>query len=263
MISVEKELKRFILFCLPILMFFNTSLSVVAAEEMSQEEKTPEILKQLVFTEQESETAKKWELYIKERTWFTDEEHHMAIIHSGLDFAASVSYLNDCIDKTEQNKKKYSSEWIKDFQKQFDQAYIKKNMDSITFAISCMYARDNLKCCEEQKKEALYREIIYRQAFEDYIRHLQLFSETLDMKERNKVDERLNVAKTYLDGPPYPLQVLLSPGRGRLFTTALNTRKDLDPVLIDFFLSHPFFQEPFDPIKAIKDLEALEGQRQS
>jgi len=120
-----------------------------------------------------------------------------------------------------------------------------------------VYAKDILKCCREQKKEALYREILYRQAFEDYLQHLQRFSETLDTKERKIVADRITVAKTFLEGPPYPLQLLLSPGKERLFVIAFKARKDLDPVLIDFFLTDLFFQKPFDPTKVVNDLEAL------
>jgi hypothetical protein len=257
MISVKNALKLFVIFFLPIMCCVNTSIYAMAAGVINQDNESHKILNHFIFTDQDIETAKKWENYLKESTWFDDKEHQMAIMQPGLEFAASVTSLNDCINNLEQNKKKNTSEWTKDFQKRFNQAYIKKNTDSIKFVMSCMYAKVNLKYCEEQKKEALYREIIYRQAFEDYIRHLQSFSETLDKKERNKIVERLAVAKTHLGGPPYPLQILLSSERERLFIIALNTRKDLDPVLIEFFLTHPFFQKPFDPIKAVTELEAL------
>jgi hypothetical protein len=257
MISVKYLSKILLFFCLPILCCATTFLSSVASAELLQEEKSKEILKQLVFTDNESEIVKKWELYLKESTWFNDEVHQLAIIQPGLQFASSVSALSDCLNSIEQNKKKYSSEWVKGFHKKFDNNYVKNNFDSIRFVISYVFARDVLKYCEEQKKEALYREIIYRQAFEDYIQHLQRFSETLDTKERKKVADRLTVAKTLLEGPPYPLQLLLSPGKERLFVIAFKARKDLDPMLIDFFSTDPFFQKPFDPTKVVNDLEAL------
>ena len=250
-------MKRIMCFCLPIMCCLNISLSAVAAEELFQKEKTQEILNHLVFTDHESETAKKWEHYLKESTWFSDAEHQMAVIQQGFEFATSISSLSNCFVNMEQNEKNYSSEWVKDFQKKFDIAYIIKNFDSINFIISCMYARDNLKYCEEQKKEALYREIIYRQSIEDYMRHLRRFSESLKEKEQKKIAGRLSVANTYLEGPPYPLQILLSPGSERLFLIALKTRKNLDPRLVSFFSNHPFFQKPFNPMYVVGDLESL------
>lgn len=257
MISVKNILKQFIIYFIPILCCVNTSIYAMAGGENYQDKESQKILKQLIFTDKEGETAKKWEKYLKESTWFDDKAHQMAIIQSGLEFAASITSLNDCINNLEQSKKKYTSEWMKDFQKLFNQDYIIKNMDSIKFVLSCMYAKVNLKYCEQQNKEALYREIIYRQAFEDYIRHLQRFSETLNKKERNEIIESLAVAKTHLQSPPYPLQTLLSYERERLFIIALKTREDLDTVLIEFFLNQPFFQKPFDPMKVINELEAF------
>jgi hypothetical protein len=257
MISFKNEKIPMTFLILLIMCCLNTSLCAVAAQELNQNDKVQEILNHLVFTGHESVTARKWETYLKESTWFDDTEHQMAVIQPGFEFAAAVSSLSDCISNIENNESIYSSEWIKDFNKQFNAEYISKNFDSVKFIISCIHARNNLKYCEEQKKEALYREIIYRQAFEDYMRHLQSFSETLDTREQKKIVDRLTVAKTYLTGPPYPLQILLSSGRERLFAIAIKTRKELDPRLITFFSTHPLFKKPFNPIKAVKDLETL------
>lgn len=258
MINFKTHIPRNLLvcFCMFILFSMNSVPPALAGVSTVPEQKTQEILMQLSLVNCENETAIKWETYLAEHTWFDDEIHQKAIMEAGLEFASSLSKLQDCTEKMEHWKDQSNSDWIKDFRKEFGNSYTMKNIDSITFIISCLSARNTLNYCKEQKKEALYQEILYRQALEDYIHLLQNFAETLDTKEREKIEARLQIAGTFLQGPPYPLQVLLAPHRQILFPIALKNRKDLDPRLVEFFTDNTFFRKPFDPVKAIDDLSS-------
>jgi len=242
--------------CMFILYSMNSAPPAMAGASSLPEQKTQEILKQFSLQDCENETAKKWEIYLTEHTWFDDEIHQKAIMEAGLKFASSLLILEDCTKEMERRKDQSDSEWIQDFRKEFDKSYKMKNMDSIRFIITCLSAKNDLNYCKEQKKEALYQEFLYRQALEDYLQLLQDFAATLDTKEREKIEARLQAAGAFLQGPPYPLQVLLSPHRQLLFPIALASRKDLDPRLLDFFTRNAFFRKPFNPVKAIDYLSS-------
>ena len=261
MIDFKTNIPRNLLvcFCMFVLYSMNTAPPAMAGDSTLPEQKMQEILKQLSLENCENETARKWETYLAAHTWFDDEIHQKAIVEAGLKFASSLSMLQDCTVEMEHQKNESNSEWVKDFRKEFDKSYTMKNMDSITFIVSCLSARNSMDYCKEQKKEALYREILYRQALEDYLHLLQHFAETLDTREREKIEARLQVAGTFLQGPPYPLQVLLAPHRQILFPIALKNRKDLDPRLVEFFTQNTFFHKPFNPVKAIDELSTENG----
>jgi len=258
MIDFKTNLPRNLLvcFCTFVLYSLNTAPPAIAGVSTLPEQKTKEILKQFSLENCENETANNWKTYLVEHTWFDDEIHQKAIVEAGLKFASSLSMLQDCTAEMEHQKNQSNADWIRSFRKEFDKSYTKKNLDSIKLIISGISARNTLNYCKEQKKEALYYEILYRQALEDYLHLLQHFAETLDTKERDKIEARLQVAGTVLQGPPYPLQVLLAPHRQILFPIALKNRKDLDPRLVDFFTKNTFFQKPFNPVKAIGELSS-------
>jgi hypothetical protein len=256
MIDFKTNIPRILLvsLCMFVLYSMNTAPPAMAGSSPLPEQKTQEILKQFSLENCENETANKWEIYLTEQTWFDDEIHQKAIMEAGLKFASLLLILEDCMKEMEHRKDQSNSEWIKNFRKKFDKSYTIKNMDSITFIISCLSARNDLNYCKEQKKEALYQESIYRQTLEDYMQMLQHFAETLDTKEREKIEARLQTAGNFLQGPPYPLQVLLAPHRQMLFPIALKNRKDLDPRLVEFFTQNAFLRKPFNPVKAIDEL---------
>jgi hypothetical protein len=258
MIDFNTNLPRKLLIsvCMLVLYSMNSAPPAMAGASSLPEQKTQEILKQFSLQDCEYKTAKKWEKYLTEHTWFDDEIHLKAIMETGLKFASSLLILEDCMKEMEHRKDQSDSGWIQDFHKEFDTSYTMKNMDSIRFIITSLSARNEMNYCKEQKKEALYQEILYRQTLEDYLQLLQDFAATLDTKEREKIEARLKAADTFLQGPPYPLKVLLSPHRQMLFPIALTSRKDLDPRLVEFFTQNAFFRKPFNPLKAVDDLSS-------
>jgi hypothetical protein len=93
------HIKFLISFCILVHFCLNTAFPLMAAENLLPERNSREILKQLSFTESENETAKKWVIYLEEHTWFNDEVHQKAILEAGLEFASSLSALDDCTNE--------------------------------------------------------------------------------------------------------------------------------------------------------------------
>lgn len=231
-----------------------------AAESFIQQEKKTEILKLLAFTDNENEIGKKWEIFLKERApRFNNKDYQAAIAKLKDDYDRSEAILNSCIKNSSKESKKYSSSWINDFKQRFDKKFVLKNFDSIRFVVSALWITNNASSCEEEVKEAIYREYRQLDAAKYYVKEYLEFCNTLNVDEKKKYSVSISAAESYLNNFEYPLQSILSDDglKGTLFSVAMIKHKDLDPRLIDFFSTHPFFQKPFDPIKAVKELEAL------
>jgi hypothetical protein len=80
------------------------------------------------------------------------------------------------------------------------------------------------------------------------------------LKQNRSTDivNKKSTAETYIRNFHYPMQSMLSLSRVKdeLFLAVIKTREDLDQDLIDYITSHSFFKNSFDPMKAIRDLEA-------
>ncbi|MEN6467171.1 MAG: hypothetical protein ABFD62_18510, partial [Syntrophaceae bacterium] len=83
-----------------------------------------------------AEIGDKWDNYLKERTTFNNQEHLMVIAKLGLEYAQSIGKLENCIAETEKEYS-YSSEWLKDLTKEFDEEYIARHLGNIKFVIWC------------------------------------------------------------------------------------------------------------------------------
>jgi len=229
-----------------------------AAESRFELEDTTEILKLFVFTDKEKETGDKWDVFIKERTRFSNTEYQTAIRKLKSEFDQSYANLDKCIRNTEEERDKYSSSWLKDLQDLFGKEYIKKNMASIRFILLALPANSFLPC-EDHLQEALYREYCYLEGAKDYVHEFLGFSETLDKEGKKKLAGRIMASESYLKSFKYPLHATLSEEglRDALYAVTLKTRNNLDPSLIDFFTRHTFFRKPFALHKALDDLKAL------
>jgi hypothetical protein len=232
------------------------SLPAGAADDTLKKEDVNSILNNFVYSDKDSELYNKLNTYLKETTMFDSEEYQMTVKEFGLAYYDSISNLSDCIKEMDIKRTDVSNYWLNDFNRIIDKNYSLKQMENIKFILFAVSSVNNMKYCEEHIKNALYNEIQYREIIADYLRYLQHFSETLDNKNRRKITDRIAVVNSFLEGPPYPLQVLLSHEKGSLFAIALKTRRDLDKGLVSFFSTHPFFRKPFDPMKAFKELEA-------
>jgi uncharacterized protein YukE len=231
-----------------------------SAAEFIQQEKTTEILGLLAFTGKGDEISKKWEKFLRERNHrFGNKDYQMAIHNLKSEYDQSYAQLNACVENTNKETEQYSSSWTKDFRERFDREYIQKNFDSIRFVVIALAVRNSLAYCDEQVKEALYREYSYLDAAKNYVEYFTEFSKTLNEDEKKKLSVQIKTAEGYLNSFEYPLQSTLS-GEGlkdALFSDALKTHKDLDPQLIGFFTHQQFFMKPFALVKTLNDLKAL------
>lgn len=235
--------------------FIALSKAAEAAENALSKDDIVSIINNLKDINHDSELYNKMDYYLKEMTLFDNQEYNSAIKKTGNEFNESISKLGDCIKDMDKIRESYSSKWISDYDKLFDMTYTKKNIDSIKFIMLSISAINNMKYCEEPIKIALFNEIKYRDILAVYLRNLQSFAASLNDKERTMLANRIGVINSFLDGPQYPLKELLSGEKGPLFSVALNNRKGLDPLLVKFFSTHPFFKKPFDPMKTFTELE--------
>jgi len=239
--------------------FDNISFSATAIENNCNYNTFDEILKKIELTSDEIKIKQKWKCFLIESTLFTEDQHQKAIHNLWKTFNQSFVDLNHCEAYLEREQKHYSSSWIEDFRKRFDAEYINKNIKTIAFVIFANHVIDDSKLCREQKMKALYNDFNYSESVKNYVQLFIDFSRTLDVKEIKQVRNQIIAAETYLGDFQYPMQLMLSLSRVKdeLFLAAIKTREDLDQNLIDFFSSHSFFKKSYDPMKAIRDLEAL------
>lgn len=169
--------------------------------------------------------------------------------------------FDTCIEKAnKETATNYSSAWSKDLQDRFGKDYIRTHYDSILFVMIALSIGNNIAACEEQEKEALYREYCYLDAAKNYVESFVEFSATLNKDEKNKNRRGIAVAESYLNSFQFPLQSTLTRESltYTLFSIGLKKREDLDPQLMDFFSGHPLFRRPFALGKAMDDLKALQ-----
>jgi hypothetical protein len=211
----------------------------------------------------DAEIGDKWDNYLKEQTTFNNQEHLVVIAKLGAEFAQAMGKLEGCIAESKKEYS-YSSEWLKDFTKDFDEAYIARNLTNIKFVIWCTSLKFDVLTvqCEVFVKDAIYKEIFYIQELRDYAELFVKFSETLDKATLRKIKDLVSYAKTLTQIPDNILGYIHSyPGvRNNLRLAALQSRKDIDPRLIEFFSKHPFFSKPFEPMQAIRDLKTFEKE---
>lgn len=232
-----------------------------AAENFIQQEKTTEILKLLAFADNENEIGKKWEMFLKESTpRFNNKDYQAAIAKLKDDYDRSESILSSCFENSSKESKEYSSSWIDDFKKCFDNKYILEKFDSIRFVIIALWITNNTSSCEEEVREAIYREYRQLDAAKYYVKKYLEFCNALNADEKKKYNVSIAAAESYLKNFEYPLQLILSDDglRGTLFSVATETRQELDPKLLDFFAHQPLFSKPFDLAKVLNDLKAIQ-----
>lgn len=212
-----------------------------------------------MFTNKEDEIGKKWDKYLNERTGFDNNEYQLAIHELKSGFDQSYAKLDYCVRKVEQKCKDDTLSWFEDFKNKFGLEYINKNFNSIKFVLLAVAMGDNLTLCQEQVKEALYREYRQLDAAQIYVEDFVEFYKTLNKEEKKKLGVRVEAAEAYLRNFVYPLQSVWSNEglRNSLFSVALKSRKDLDPKVIDFFSHHPAFMRQCLPMKAINLLKDL------
>lgn len=247
--------------CFSLLLLYCSVIPLPAwsSEYFLQQEEVTKILKLFAFTSKEETIAKKWDNYLIERTRFCNEEYKLAIHELKSEFDQSYSRLNSCIKNVELSCMHDSLSWLNDFQNKFGTEYIRDNFISIKYVILATAMADNLSPCQEQIKEALYREYRQLDAIKIYVEDFIAFSKSLSKDEKSVLDSRVKAAEAFLAGFAYPLQGLWSYEglRSSLFTAALKTRKDLNPQVIDFFSHNPGFMKQCLPQKAINALQNL------
>jgi hypothetical protein len=231
------------------------------AGDLVQQDKTTEIMALLAFTNKEDEIGKKWEEFLKESNHrFSNKDYQIALHNLKSEYDQSYAMLNACVENSDKEAKEYSPSWTNDFKQQFGNAYVRNNFESIRFTIVSISMINNIAYCEDELKEALYREYRYLDAAKNYSKEFVEFSETLNKEEKMKFDVSITAAKNYLKNFEYPLQTIYSDEglKGALFTVALKTHKDLNQQMIGFFTHRPLFMKPFALLKTLDDLKALQ-----
>ncbi len=235
---------------------------LASTEEFNiQQDRTSEVMRYLEFPYKEDEIGKNWEIFLNKRTRrFGNKDYQMAIHKLKTEFNKSYASFNACIEKTTKESAEYSSSWANKFQQRFGKEYIHKNFDSIRLVMIALSIENNMASCEEQEKEALYREYRYLDAVKNYIEYFAEFSGTLNKNEKNRIGRGISVAESYLKNFEFPLQSTLSKEslNNALYLRALKTQQALDPQLADFFSGLPIFRKPFALGKALDDLKALQ-----
>lgn len=240
------------------LCFGNISFAANAIMNNCVSNNSVEVIEQIAFTNKEKDINQKWNDFLKENTRFTESEYIMAIHNLRNIFNKSFSDLNDCIVGLEQEQKQYNSSWVLDLTKQYGVIYLDKNMETIAFIILANHMINDINLCKDQKVKAIYDDFNYTDSVKGYVQLFVDFCNSLKLKEIKLIDIKKSTAETYIRNFHYPMQSMLSLSRvkNELFLAAIKTREDLDQNLVEYITSRPCFKKSYDPMKAIRDLEA-------
>ncbi len=202
----------------------------------------------------------RWDNYLKECTHFNNQEYLQVISSLGAEFNQAMTKVNECAKKTYERENQYSSDWLRDFLKEFGEEYVSQNIGNIKFVITSFWMTQGSGRCDAFEKEAIYKQIFFKEAIRQYARNFIKFNETLEADKREKIKGLISNSQSIIDDPDCLLGRIIARPRVHqyLYSMALQSRKDIDPKLIEFFSNHPFFCKPFDAMRAIRDLKKFE-----
>lgn len=261
-----------ILLCLSVFLF---EIPAVEAKEINNEKRhQPDVIcpnemnygdleksfEELCRQIKEAGLHDKWDNYLMKSSHFNHQEYWQVTSKLGGEFTRDMGKLNGCAKKVTEEEKQYSSEWLKDFIAQFGEEYAARNIDKIKFVITSFWIANGAGKCDAIEKEAIYKEIIYREALRQYAGAFIKFSETLDKDNQEKTKGLVSLSKAIMENPDNLIGRTIARPRvhQHLYSIALQSRKDLDPGLIEFFSKQPLFSKPFDAMRAIRDLRRFE-----
>lgn len=248
-----------VFFALVCFAFIISPISIMAAEESSNAE-ISKILEEINKAAIDSKIQEQWIDYLKTHSSFTDQEYRLAIMDLGIEFSHSVINLENCVADKREKEKYYPSNWLNDLINEFGEDYIAKNIYTVKFVAMTLGMINGANMCTSFEKDALYKEMRFREVLSQYTRNLAKFSETLDKESREKLKPNIEGAKAILNGPEGPLKMLVVDAgvKDYLQSIALKNRKGLDSKITDYLLKYPAFSKPFDVTRIYKDLKRFE-----
>ncbi len=201
----------------------------------------------------------KLDAFLLAKRQFNNEEYMESIKGLGFDFAQSVKDVNVCMQTAMDCEKEYSAAWLKDFLKIFKKEEIRRNEPSIRMMVTAMWMKVHYNACKQFEKEALHKEMLYKQILKTYVKYFLEFSDTLDDKEKEIFKNRIAYAQYIHTLPERSLHELLADGGvyESLYNTAVTIRKDMDPKFLAFFSTYPFFSKPFDGSRVIDEIRKI------
>jgi hypothetical protein len=221
------------------------------------------LLKQYALEDEDAKLECLWDEYLKSHTHFDNHEYQKTCRQLGNKYAQSITKLGRCSEEMLEHGKEYSSEWLDDLIEQFGRPYVLENMGLIRLHLNYLYNRRAQNACEEFEKEAIYREYAYKAAFNKYFSLYLDFFEDLDQEQKIQLNNRKAVAEELMGVlNKASITDIVSDGalRENLLAIAVKDRPGSNAKLTEFFLNHPFFSKPFDPMKCVKDLKKLDNQ---
>lgn len=230
-------------------------------ENHAQNEKASEILKLITFGDNERDMREAWDDYLGVRNRrFNSKNYQIAIIKLKNEYYKYDELFNSCINAANRESKQYSSSWVSEITNSFNNDYITRNVETIRHVIIGIYVLNNATSCETEAKEAIYREYRYFDAVKYYVKEYVEFYNSLPETRQRKYGGTISAAKDYLKEFEFPLQSILSDEglKAALFSVDMETQKELEPQLLDFFAHQPLFSKPFDLAKVLNDLKTIQ-----
>ena len=203
--------------------------------------------------------AEKFEDYIKDNTGYSDQVNRSALMLLLVKYCKGINEYSEKIEEERIIKKRYSPDWIKDLRGIFAESYIRDNMDQIRTITRYLWLKNDRAFIVEFQKGIVFYEFQYVDALKNYLGYVLRFIDSLSPEEKKQMEKYKNTAKLLLETfSQYPMQVILSGPGERLAVSKVLLEKEVnsDSDLYAFFLNHPTFQKPFNPIQVLDDLDA-------
>jgi hypothetical protein len=180
------------------------SICLIAGVAFSKEENSPNLYQAFSnLLESASEENKhlldSWNDYIIKVLGYSNAEHLKVIEELTIDYAKAFKALDEKHRKDrEQDKIKYTSEWLDELIEQFGKDFICNNKRAVMLNLMIAFNRNNAKKYDQDAKEIISKELVLYLAYERYLGVFMDYYHQLGDKDRKKMKAWKEVAEKYL-----------------------------------------------------------------
>lgn len=216
------------------------------------------ILDQLYPENGSKEMAERFEAFVFDYTGFSESVNREAVLSLLKDFCDSIIRYEERIKAEKEIIKKYSSGWLSDFKKEFGTSELSADNENIRMLIRYFYLKAQAEYFDACFRELIFTEFQYIETLKTYLGYVLQFYETLNPEEKEQMAQQKKYAETLLEiASQYPMHQILSGRSASLALSKIMVEKEIgtESKLYQFFLNHPTFQKPIDPIRVFEDVK--------
>ena len=197
-----------------------------------------------------------WEKYLKSRYAIDNRQLIQTIENLFNQALHEETELNNTIKDVRGNKSTRSTQWLKDLENKFGKAYLQENIANVSRALlAVQFVRDD-ELQEVPLKKAIYAEIRYASAVDEYLQDFIDFYAALKLPDKEKFVDLEHEASNFLSNKRSRFLTKIISIGGLQRMAIIRTAKDEDPDLFIFFYNHEDLKPSFSALKIYKSIRS-------